>query len=108
MAGTLTAIHSARSRNPFSLDNLLALAGGLRRCRNPVEVPRARIRLILQHELDLIALPLRASCAGGDAVLFEETSDCDKPELSAREHLEDRANDCRLFLIDNERGRRDP
>jgi hypothetical protein len=71
----------------------------------PIEVSRACIRLILEHPFDAIIVPQCLARARQDVALFEMAADGDKPVLAAREHLEDGTEDCRLLLIDDERGR---
>ena len=91
--------------DPPAADHLLAFAGGFGGSGDSVEVSGARIRLVLEHGLDLIAVPQRPSHAGRHTALFEGARDGNQSEVATREHLEDRPDDRCLLRVDEERGR---
>ena len=106
MGGTLTGYPlRAIPVHPPAADHLPAFAGRFRGTGDSVEVPRARIRLVPEHGLDLIPVPQRPSHAGRHTALLEGARDGDQAEAATREHLEDRPDDRRLLLVDDERGR---
>src|SRR5258708_1438904 len=105
MAGTLTAIRSVRSLYTHRPDQLLVFAGRFRDGRNSVEVPCARIRFVFEHELDLIHVPVCPSGAGWKGGFLGGAGSGDKAKIATREHLEDRTDHRRLFLVDDERAR---
>ena len=62
--GHVDRIHSPDPDRPTGADHLFAFAGPFRGGGYSVEVPRARIRLVLEHGLDLTPVPQRTSHAG--------------------------------------------
>src|SRR5712672_1690735 len=86
-------------------DQLPAFEVGFCGCCYSVEVTRSRICFVRQNVLDPIIVPPTASPLGQNPALFEVAADGNKSKRATCEHLEDRADNRRLFLVDGERGR---
>jgi len=97
-------IDTSHSENPLAAEQFIALAVRFRGLCYAIEIPHARVRLIFQHGLGFLEeqrIPTRTGW-----FLWDSDRISHKAVTAACKHLEDLSDDCRLFLVDDERGRR--
>jgi hypothetical protein len=92
------------AKHPSAFEDCLCIPGRIRRGCDPVEVPHARIGLVLEHGFDLAKVPTGTAEARPNPAHLQIPRNVHQPISTAREHLEHGAHDGCLLFIHDQRG----